>query len=60
VGNRDASSITSGMDGLDDLAVLCQVADRIVELGDTAQVYEQPQHPYTKELLAAVPVADPA
>ena len=51
-----------------DLAVLRQISDRlavmhdgrIVELGDTAQVYEQPQHPYTKELLAAVPVADPA
>jgi peptide/nickel transport system ATP-binding protein len=51
-----------------DLAVLRQIADRvavlsegrIVELGDTAQVYAQPQHPYTKELLASVPVTDPA
>ncbi|MFD0523438.1 dipeptide ABC transporter ATP-binding protein [Paractinoplanes durhamensis] len=51
-----------------DLAVLRQIADRvavlyegrIVELGDTAEVYAQPQHPYTKELLAAVPVTDPA
>ncbi|MFI7601901.1 dipeptide ABC transporter ATP-binding protein [Actinoplanes sp. NPDC049681] len=50
-----------------DLAVLRQVADRvavlhagtIVELGDVAEVYERPQHPYTKELLAAVPVTDP-
>ncbi|GIF20126.1 peptide/nickel transport system ATP-binding protein [Actinoplanes tereljensis] len=51
-----------------DLAVLRQIADRvavlyegrIVELGDTAEVYDQPQHAYTKELLAAVPVPDPA
>jgi peptide/nickel transport system ATP-binding protein len=51
-----------------DLGVLRQIADRvavlaqgtIVEVGETAQVYEQPQHPYTKELLAAVPVTDPA
>ncbi|MET0422400.1 MAG: hypothetical protein ABW046_00900 [Actinoplanes sp.] len=31
-----------------------------MEIGDTAQVYEQPQHPYTKELLTAIPVTDPA
>jgi peptide/nickel transport system ATP-binding protein len=50
-----------------DLAVLRQVADRvavlhegsIVELGDAAQVYERPAHPYTKALLAAVLTADP-
>ncbi len=51
-----------------DLAVLRRIADRVavlkdglvVEIGPTSEVYEQPQHPYTKELLAAVPVADPA
>jgi peptide/nickel transport system ATP-binding protein len=51
-----------------DLAVLRQVADRvavlhegsIVELGDATQVYEHPAHPYTKALLSAVLVADPA
>ena len=51
-----------------DLAVLRQIADRVavlyegkvVELGETARVYEEPRHAYTKELLAAVPVTDPA
>ena len=32
---------------------------RIVELGDRAQVYEHPQHPYTRALLDSVPVPDP-
>ena len=51
-----------------DLAVVRQVSDRIavmrqgkvVELGEADQVYEDPQHAYTRRLLAAVPVPDPA
>ncbi|MGI8891765.1 MAG: ABC transporter ATP-binding protein [Chthoniobacterales bacterium] len=51
-----------------DLAVVRHVADRIavmylgriVELGSTSQVLDQPQHPYTKALLSAVPIPDPA
>ncbi|WP_187428707.1 Glutathione import ATP-binding protein GsiA [Roseobacter fucihabitans] len=32
---------------------------RIVELGLRAQVFENPQHPYTQALMKAVPIADP-
>jgi peptide/nickel transport system ATP-binding protein/glutathione transport system ATP-binding protein len=32
---------------------------RIVELGPRAQVFENPQHPYTQALMKAVPIADP-
>ncbi|MGH1459439.1 MAG: dipeptide ABC transporter ATP-binding protein [Paracoccaceae bacterium] len=32
---------------------------RIVEIGPRAAVFENPQHPYTKALMKAVPIADP-
>jgi oligopeptide/dipeptide ABC transporter ATP-binding protein len=32
---------------------------RIVELGDARTLYQDPQHPYTRALLSAVPVLDP-
>ncbi|MGU3522133.1 glutathione ABC transporter ATP-binding protein GsiA [Enterobacteriaceae bacterium C23F] len=33
---------------------------RIVEMGPRRAIFENPQHPYTRKLMAAVPVADPA
>jgi peptide/nickel transport system ATP-binding protein/glutathione transport system ATP-binding protein len=32
---------------------------RIVEIGPRSAIFEDPQHPYTRSLLSAVPVADP-
>ena len=50
-----------------DMAVVERVSHRvavmylgqIVEMGSRSEIFENPQHPYTRKLLAAIPVADP-
>ena len=50
-----------------DLSVVKYITDRIMvmylgnmmEMGDTAGIFRNPLHPYTKSLLSAIPLPDP-
>ncbi|MFT4930955.1 MAG: peptide/nickel transport system ATP-binding protein [Natronomonas sp.] len=51
-----------------DLAIVREIADRVavmyagelVEVADAAALFDEPQHPYTRVLLEAIPTTDPS
>lgn len=51
-----------------DLSMIKHISDRVgvmylgcmVELGESSEIYSNPLHPYTKALLSAIPIPDPA
>jgi len=51
-----------------DLGVIGHLSDRVlvmkdgvvVETGEPAEIFGNPQHPYTRELIASIPEFDPA
>jgi peptide/nickel transport system ATP-binding protein len=50
-----------------DLSIVAHISDRIavmylgriIEIGESSRIFATPQHPYTKALIAAVPIPDP-
>ena len=56
VGTRGGEFIPRDLeDAIDTEAITTAAVGEIVEYGDTASVLKNPQHPYTKALIACIP-----